>query len=209
MEKKWSISFILAYLLTLFVIKPQSVAAKELSPFQTKMIGNGNFGIYQRLTRRGPACWIDGHRAGWVNQRAFLRNKISVAHDISLVKNPNYDFPTRDAINFATDKSGTVIKPCKVNVSEDKITTNEAGLYPVTYSYGKAKAHVTVEVRSDDNEGIVKADKTPRPGAGSATSWFKPGHWGKSFAPETKSHIFLITHQFKVWLTIKRKSKFI
>jgi len=47
MEKKWSISFILACLLTLFVIKPQSVAAKELSPFQTKMIGNGNFGIYQ------------------------------------------------------------------------------------------------------------------------------------------------------------------
>ena len=121
-----------------------------------------------------------------------MRNKISVAHDISLVKNPNYDFPTRDAINFATDRSSTVIKPCKVNVSEDKITTNEAGLYPVTYSYGKAKAHVTVEVRSDDNEGIVKADKTPRPGAGSATSWFKhfktSGHWGKSFAPETKSH---------------------
>ena len=221
MEKKWSISFILACLLTLFVIKPQSVAAKELSPFQTKMIGNVNFGIYQRLTRRGPACWIgstrtfrhgnfqasaerkigktkynyvwiDGHRAGWVNQRAFLRNKISVAHGISLVKNPNYDFSTRDAINFATDKSGTVIKPCKVNISEDKITTNEAGLYPVTYSYGKAKAHVTVEIRSDDNEGIVKADKTPQPGARSATSWFKhfktSGHWGKSFAPETKSH---------------------
>ncbi|MEE8822898.1 MAG: bacterial Ig-like domain-containing protein [Lactobacillus amylovorus] len=121
-----------------------------------------------------------------------MRNKISVAHDISLVKNPNYDFPTRDAINFATDRSSTVIKPCKVNVSEDKITTNEAGLYPVTYSYGKAKAHVTVEVRSDDNEGIVKADKTLQPGAGSATSWFKhfktSGHWGKSFAPETKSH---------------------
>ncbi len=96
-----------------------------------------------------------------------MRNKISVAHDISLVKNPNYDFPTRDAINFATDK----------------ITTNEAGLYPVTYSYGKVKAHVTVEVRSDDNEGIVKADKTPQPGAGSATSWFKhfkiSGHWGQ------------------------------
>ena len=105
MEKKWSISFILACLLTLFVIKPQSVAAKELSPFQTKMIGNSNFGIYQRLTRRGPACWIGSTR---------------------------------------------------------------------TFRHGnfQASAHVTVEVRSDDNEGIVKADKTPRPGAGSATSWF-------------------------------------
>lgn len=62
MEKKCSVSFILACLLTLFIIKPQSVAAKELSPFQTKMIGNGNFGIYQRLTRRGPACWIGSTR---------------------------------------------------------------------------------------------------------------------------------------------------
>ena len=134
MEKKCSISFILACLLTLFVIKPQSVAAKELSPFQTKIIGNGNFGIYQRLTRRGPACWIGSTR---------------------------------------------------------------------TFRHGnfQASAHVTVEVRSDDNEGIVKADKTPRPGAGSATSWFKhfktSGHWGKSFAPETKSHTFLMKNARK------------
>ena len=221
MGKKWKISFIVACFLMLFVIKPQSVSAKELSPFQTKMIGNGNFGIYRRLTRQGPAywigstrtfrhgnfqasaerkvgkrkfnyIWIDGHRAGWVDQRAFLKNKISIAHKISLVKNPNFNFPTRDAINFVTNKAGTVVKPSKVNVSEDKITTNQAGLYQVTYSYGKAKAHVTVEVRSDDNEGIIKADKTPQPGVNSLASWFKhyktSGHWGKRFASETKSH---------------------
>lgn len=76
------------------------------------MIGNGNFGIYQRLTRRGPACWIGSTR---------------------------------------------------------------------TFRHGnfQASAHVTVEVRSDDNEGIVKADKTPRPGAGSATSWFKLNRKGR------------------------------
>ena len=92
---------------------------------------------------------------------------LAVAYKISLVQNPNFDFPTRDAINFVTDKSGTVVKPSKVNVSEDKITSNQAGLYPVTYSYGKAKAHATVEVRSDETEGIAKADKTPQPGVGS------------------------------------------
>lgn len=206
----------------LFMIKPQSVSAKELSPFQTKMISGRNYGIYQRLTKAGLSgwigstrtfrygnfqasaerkigkrkynyVWIDGHRAGWVDQRAFLRKKISVARDISLVKNPNYNFNPRDAINFATNKAGTVIKPSEVKVSTGVIPTNEAGQFEVTYSYGKAKAHATVEVRSDDQEGIAKADVTPQPGAGGATSWFKhfktSGHWGKSFAPETKPHV--------------------
>ena len=114
----------------MFVIKPQSVAAKELSPFQTKIIGNGNFGIYQRLTRRGPACWIGSTR---------------------------------------------------------------------TFRHGnfQASAHVTVEVRSDDNEGIVKADKTPRPGAGSATSWFKKNEeqkTGNVVIPKQKLDKFLQDH---------------
>lgn len=230
MRKKWSISFILACMLVLLAIKPQSAFAKELMPFQTKMISSRNYGIYQHLTKQGLSgwigstrtfrygnfqasaerkigktkynyVWIDGHRAGWVNQRAFLRKKISVASDISLVKNPNYNFNPRDAINFATDKSGTVIKPSEVKVSTSVIPTNETGNYDVTYSYGKAKAHATVEVRSDETEGIARADKPLQPGVSGTSSWFKhfktSGHWGKSFAPETKSRT-LKSGQFKL-----------
>ncbi|EEJ72795.1 hypothetical protein [Lactobacillus ultunensis] len=224
MLKKFKISFVLActLMLSIFFIKPQSVLARSLRPFQTKMINGESYGIYEKLTRKGPRVWmastttfrygnyqasiekkvgrtkydfvwIDGHRAGWVNQRAFLRSKIAVVHDISLVKNPDYDFPTRDAINFATDASGTVIEPSKVKVSKSKITSNKASKYRVKYSYGKAHAYTTVRVRKNINEGLAHANKTPQSGE-SASSWFKhyktSGNWGKgaSYAPETKPH---------------------
>lgn len=225
MLKKFKISFILActLMLPIFFVKSQSVLARNLRPFQTKMISGESYGIYERLTKKGPrgwmACtntfrygnyqasiekkvgkakydfvWIDGHRAGWVNQRAFLRNKIAVVHDISLVKNPDYDFPTRDAINFATDSTGTVVEPSQVKVSKTNIASNKAGKYRIKYSYSKARAYTTVRVRKNIKEGIAKANKTPQAGE-SASSWFKhyktSGNWGKgaSYAPETRPHI--------------------
>lgn len=46
---------------------------------------------------------VDGRNVGWVSEKFFARNQISVANGVSLVKNSSYSFPTRDAINYATD----------------------------------------------------------------------------------------------------------
>lgn len=176
--------------------------------------------IYQRLIRRGPSrslcmaqtfkhsnvqasavrkvhsrkycyVWIDGHKAGWISQGAFLKRKIAVVPQISLVKNAHYSFPTRDAINYAVDAAGNVVDPSKVKVSRAEISSGKSGSYRVTYSYGKARAYTIVHVRSNAKEEIVSANKTPQTGK-SACSWFKhyktSGNWGRSFAPETKPH---------------------
>lgn len=93
--------FIIISLMMLFWVWPKSVSAKSFSSFQTKMInGNSNYRIYQGMTHRGPVgsvglartfkygnfqasavkkvgkskyyfVWIDGHKAGWLNQRVF------------------------------------------------------------------------------------------------------------------------------------------
>lgn len=202
-------------------LKSQPVFSRELNPFQTKMIKpQTSARIYQRLTRRGPSrslcmaqtfkhsnvqasavrkvhsrkycyVWIDGHKAGWISQGAFLKRKIAVVPQISLVKNAHYSFPTRDAINYAVDAAGNVVDPSKVKVSRAEISSGKSGSYRVTYSYGKARAHTIVYVRSNAKEGIASANKTPQTGK-SACSWFKhyktSGNWGRSFAPETKPH---------------------
>lgn len=202
-------------------LKSQPVFSRELNPFQTKMIKpQTSARIYQRLTRRGPSrslcmaqtfkhsnvqasavrkvhsrkycyVWIDGHKAGWISQGAFLKRKIAVVPQISLVKNAHYSFPTRDAINYAVDAAGNVVDPSKVKVSRAEISSGKSGSYRVTYSYGKARAYTIVHVRSNAKEEIVSANKTPQTGK-SACSWFKhyktSGNWGRSFAPETKPH---------------------
>lgn len=216
--------FIIISLMMLFWVWPKSVSAKSFSSFQTKMInGNSNYRIYQGMTHRGPVgsvglartfkygnfqasavkkvgkskyyfVWIDGHKAGWLNQRVFLRNKISVVKKISLVNNPYYSFPTKDAINFATDSTGTVVNPNKVKASQDEVLSNSASEHKITFTYGKAHAHTVVEVRGDAQEGVGVADKPEQTGK-SASSWFKhyrtSGNWGKgaSYAPETKPHV--------------------
>ena len=216
--------FIIMSLMMIFLVKPRTVLAKSLGSFQPKMINeNSNYRIYQKLTRKGPAgsmglartfkygnfqanavrkvgkskyyyVWIDGHKAGWLNQRAFLRDKIDVAKNVSLVKNSHYSFPTRDAINFATDSTGTVIDPDKVKASQDEVLSNNAGKHKIKFSYGKARAHIVVEVRSNAHEGVAKANKTEQAGK-AASSWFKhyktSGNWGKgvSYAPKTKPHV--------------------
>ena len=217
----------LVCLLTLLWLEPQITFARELNPFQTKMINpHTTCRIYQRLTHRGPSgslckaqtfkrsnvqasavrkvrgkkycyVWIDGHQAGWISQEAFLKRKIAVVPQISLVKNAHYSFPTRDAINYAVDAAGNVVDPSKVKVSRAEISSGKSGSYRVTYSYGKARAHTIVYVRSNAKEGIVSANKTPQTGK-SARSWFKhyktSGNWGRSFAPETKPHVLKSGH---------------
>lgn len=217
----------LVCLLTLLWLEPQIAFARELNPFQTKMINpHTTCRIYQRLTHRGPSgslckaqtfkrsnvqasavrkvrgkkycyVWIDGHQAGWISQEAFLKRKIAVVPQISLVKNAHYSFPTRDAINYAVDAAGNVVDPSKVKVSRAEISSGKSGSYRVTYSYGKARAHTIVYVRSNAKEGIASANKTPQTGK-SARSWFKhyktSGNWGRSFAPETKPHVLKSGH---------------
>lgn len=217
----------LVCLLTLLWLEPQITFARELNPFQTKMINpHTTCRIYQRLTHRGPSgslckaqtfkrsnvqasavrkvrgkkycyVWIDGHQAGWISQGAFLKRKIAVVHQISLVKNAHYSFLTRDAINYVLDAAGSVIDPSKVRVSRTEISSRKSGSYRVNYAYGKARAHTIVYVRSNAKEGIASANKTPQTGK-SARSWFKhyktSGNWGRSFAPETKPHVLKSDH---------------
>ena len=52
------------------------------------------------------------------------------------MKNSHYSFPTRDAINYATDAAGTVIEPSKVKVSRAEVSSSKKESYRVSYSYG-------------------------------------------------------------------------
>lgn len=106
-----------------------------------------------------------------MNQNFFARNKISLASDISLVQNNHYSFPTRDAINYATDSQGTAINPNKVKVSHSSISSSEAGTTKVSYSYGKAKASVNVTVRSDAKEGIASTGTAFKKGPAATHTW--------------------------------------
>lgn len=202
--------------------KTQTAEAKSFSSYQTKIVNNKSYGIYLNLTKRGPQGWrastgqlhygnyqskkvkkvgktnywyvlIDGHLAGWVNEHAFARSKISVAKKISLVYNPGDSFSTRDAINYATDSHGTVVSFKKVHVSTSKISASDIGKHKVKYSYGKGHATASVTVRGNKKEGIKKGTAKAQPG-GTTKTWkhhYKTsGNWGQgsSYAPETKAH---------------------
>lgn len=139
--------------------------------------------------------YVDGRRVGWVNEHYFARNSISVAKNVSLVNNADYDYNTRDAISYATDKTGTVVDNAAVNVSTDSINCGDAGTTKVKYTYGSGKATSNVTVRKTESEGIVDADSVEaKEGASRSDSW--KNHYGaslnyldpKSFIPETKKH---------------------
>lgn len=66
-----------------------------------------------------------------------------------MVNNPYYSFPTKDAINFATDSTGTVVNPNKVKASQDEVLSNSASEH---------------EVRGDAQEGVGVADKPEQTG---------------------------------------------
>ena len=183
-----------------FAISQSKVDAKSYSKAVTKIAGNGNYAIYHNVSKKGPSgafsntkyfkhgqiqskkyvstkkgnFWyiiVDGRNVGWVSQNFFARNQISVAQDVSLVHNSNYSFPTRDAINYATDGQGTAINPDRVNVSHSSVSSSRAGTTKVDYSYGKAKASVNVTVRSDTNEGITSAGASVKSGPKAVHTW--------------------------------------
>ncbi|RVU70264.1 MULTISPECIES: SH3-like domain-containing protein [Lactobacillus] len=172
--------------------KPAS--AKSFSKAVTKIAGNGNYAIYHNVSGSGPSgkftstkyfkhgqiqskryvstkkgnfwdIYVDGRHVGWVSQNFFARNKISVAKDVSLVKNSSYAFPTRDAINYVTNSQGTAVNPSKVHVSQAHVSTAAT---TVKYSYGKAKASMDIKVYDGQD---ATADKKAETGFKSTTTW--------------------------------------
>ena len=125
----------------------QEVSAKSFGKAVTKIAGDGNYAIYHNVSKGGPGgkftstkyfkhgqiqskeyvstkkgdFWniiVDGRKVGWVSEKFFARNQIFLGGSVSVVKNSDYSFPTRDAINYATDSQGTAVNPSKVNVSK-------------------------------------------------------------------------------------------
>lgn len=174
----------------------QEVSAKSFGKAVTKIAGNGNYAIYHNVSKGGPSgkftstkyfkhgqiqskeyvstkkgnFWniiVDGRKVGWVSEKFFAKNQISLAGSVSVVKNSDYSFPTRDAINYATDSQGTAVNPSKVNVSKAYVSTNDT---TVNYSYGKAKASLHTDVRDGDGE-MGQPDKDAKSGFKSVTTW--------------------------------------
>ncbi|WEV71398.1 bacterial Ig-like domain-containing protein [Lactobacillus sp. ESL0785] len=191
----------------------------------TKIAGSGNYTIYHHVSKKGPSggftstkyfkhadiqskrllathqgkYWqiiVDGRTVGWVNQHFFACDKIAVAKKVSLVQDAS-SFNTRDAISFATDSQGTSVDTSKIKVSKAKINTSSAGTTTVNYQYGKAKASVNVTVRADKDEGIARADQTPKNGPKAVATWkgsskSSSRNWNARhhFTSETRSNTF-------------------
>ena len=124
--------------------------------------------------RRYYYVYVDGRGVGYVSERAFARSKMSLVKSVSLVNNEldTNGFVTTDAINYVTDKHGSVVDVNSVKRSADRISEKMPGRYVVTYRYGKASGKVTVTVRSDANEGISKADAKLGKGGNVGKTWF-------------------------------------
>ena len=61
--------------------------------------------------RRYYYVYVDGRGVGYVNERAFARSEMSLVKSVSLVNNKldTNGFVTTDAINYVTDKHGSVV----------------------------------------------------------------------------------------------------
>lgn len=139
--------------------------------------------------------YVDGRRVGWVNEHYFARNKISVAKNVSLVNNRDYDFNVKDSISYVTDKTGSIVDNSEVKVSEDSVNCAEPKTVNIKYTLGSAEANSKVTVRKTTSEGIADANTVKtQPGTRSFPSW--KYHYGASinylspklFIPEKKRH---------------------
>lgn len=203
-----------------FNAAPKTADAKTYRKAVTKIAGNGNYSIYHKVSSKGPSgkftstkyfkygqiqskkyvhtkkgnfwdIYVDGRHIGWVNQNFFARNQISVAKEVNMVNNSAYSFPTRDAINYATNSQGTAINPNKVKVSQAHVSTKSN---TITYTYGKAKATVKVNVHempeAKQSSSVKKGFKTVKSwgggSKGSSRNWNQAHHW----RPETRNNTF-------------------
>lgn len=117
--------------------------------------------------------YVDGRPVGYVNEKAFALSKANVVSQVSLVNNPSdsVGFNAEDAINYVTDKHGSLVdndsveiscKSAKLKISDTGyISSRKAGTAILTFKYGKAKATSKLTVRGDAKEGISSADVAP------------------------------------------------
>lgn len=117
--------------------------------------------------------YVDGRPVGYVNEKAFALSKANVVSQVSLVNNPSdsVGFNAEDAINYVTDKHGSLVdndsveiscKSAKLNISDTGyVSSKKAGTAVLTFKYGKAKATSKLTVRGDAKEGISSANITP------------------------------------------------
>lgn len=117
--------------------------------------------------------YVDGRPVGYVNEKAFALSKANVVSQVSLVNNPSdsVGFNAEDAINYVTDKHGSLVdndsveiscKSAKLKISDTGyISSRKAGTAVLTFKYGKAKATSKLTVRGNAKEGISSADVTP------------------------------------------------
>lgn len=117
--------------------------------------------------------YVDGRPVGYVNEKAFALSKANVVSQVSLVNNPSdsVGFNAEDAINYVTDKHGSLVdndsveiscKSAKLKISDTGyISSRKAGTAILTFKYGKAKATSKLTVRGNAKEGISSADVEP------------------------------------------------
>lgn len=171
----------------------------QLKSAVTKIAGKKTYNIYGTINSNGPrykigntkdfkyshleskeytktkkgTYWlliINGRSAGWVNQNFFARSQLSFAKHVNLVNN-NYKFLTRDAINYVTSSTGTLINPYKVHISKTTIESNESGEHKITYKYGNAKKDLVINVSNDKSIGVTHADIQPDSQVRDYSSW--------------------------------------
>ncbi len=70
----------------------------------------------------------------------------------------------KDAINYVTDSSGSVVDLDKVHLSQNTVSSAKAGIHNITYTYGKGKVYSLIRIRNDQYEGIANANKKPQMG---------------------------------------------
>ena len=142
--------------------------------------------------RRYYYVYIDGRGVGYVNEKAFVRSKMSLVKSVSLVNDivDSAGFNTDDAINYVTDKHGSVVDNGLIKKSIDRISEEKPGHWLVTYRYGKAYGKVPVTVRGNAEEGITKASVKPGKGGNVGKTWFPielafRGSYSAQFFPHT------------------------
>ena len=164
MNKKLLCSLLLA---AAFIGQAQTAQAATVS----KMPGTKKMGIYAKVSKKGASkkvtttkyfkhskiqstaskktkkgtyayIYANGRPLGWVSEKWFVRNKISAAKQIYLVKDDNR-FNYKDAISYVTDAHGTMVDP-----ANGAVKASLAG-NKLTFTYGKAKT--TVKLMKTDN----------------------------------------------------------
>ena len=170
----------------------------------TKYFKKGLLQSQHSAKTKGGTYWqlvVNGRNVGWVSEKFFRRNEISVAKNISLVRNRYYSFPTRDAIAYAVDSHGTLINPNRVHVSQKEISSANPGTFAVKFSYGKLSKVAYINIRDNANEGVSVANKLGTPGPSEAnaftgSSQSSSPNWNpeNSYQPETQVNSYSGSH---------------